>query len=176
MKENMTYTEEAPSIPAQDREFGTGANRPDAGNSPDTGRGGSTGTPPSASPRLYFPDGSSRSEGQSPYAGLRAVAVSAALGLTQTHAPDELNRVLITVTEIKAARKDAPRVRQHVVKKLVASDDKQFFKVSRALCANRAEIRLAQRGRILRNVGTRTRADRDLRKQVGTQVQEIRSR
>jgi hypothetical protein len=151
-----------------------------AGKSPDTGRGRSNGAPPAQPARLHFPDGSSRLTTSSPYAGARSVAAAAAFGITTTEDVDEraTERAFIEVTEIRPTR---PRpggqaARAHVVRALIAADDKHFHKRVKALCASRVEVRLAQRVRATRNTDPRTTKGREDRARVGRQVRELRSR
>lgn len=124
--------------------------------------------------RLHFPDGSSRLATASPLAGLRSVAASAAFGIADDS--KSIGRALVVVTEIRIPRKAQSRVRSYVVVRLAQSDDKHFRKTVKALCASRDEVACARRIQALRNVGTRTEEDRRIRREVGVQVAELRSR
>lgn len=112
-----------------------------------------------------------------PYRGAKEVAIAAVLGLSRTHAHVEIGKGLIIVTLVQPPRRDRESIRAEVIRKLLeAHDDDDYRSACTTTRARRAEKNLAERVIALRLIGTRSEKDRQVRRRVGVQIQEVRSR
>lgn len=112
-----------------------------------------------------------------PFRGAKEVAIAAVLGLSRTHAHVEIGKGLILVTLVQPPRRDRESIRAEVIRRLLeAHDDDDYRSACARTRARRAEKNLAERVMALRLIGTHSEKDRQLRRRVGVQIQEVRSR
>lgn len=121
-------------------------------------------------------DGTYRPASTDAYKGALAIAARAVVGKHFSRGTIEETPGMITVTIIHPPKHEERSIRADVMRALIAaSTDADFDSVAQKRRARQAEKRLADRVRALRNVGTRTADDREVRERVGVQVREIRS-
>lgn len=123
-------------------------------------------------------DGTYRPINANPYRGSRQIAAQQALGKQYgTRTEIKCDSGMVTVTLVQPTRRDAESIRAEVLRKIVAAaTDGEFMSVCQKLRATKAERSLADRIRALRNVGTKSEDEWDVRRRIGVNIREIRSR
>jgi hypothetical protein len=123
-------------------------------------------------------DGTYRSVSSNAYRGSRQIAAQQALGHQWgTRTEIKCASGMVTVTLVQPSKRDAENIRAEVLKKIVAAaTDGEFMSVCQKLRATKAERSLADRIRALRNVGTKSEDEWDVRRRIGVNIREMRSR